>query len=182
LQQYVKAMALRSLMVVACLLAASCIGSHAATQVKYSSFADALSKNPEFSIMNKLAKTPAVSQIMNIYDPNLVVTVFVPSDQAFRKLASTLRVSESALYDRKYQGIIGLVVKQHVANGAYGSTILSKGKTLQTRLAGYNLWNKNMRVYARTSNAAITRSNWAGKGIVHGIDNVLLPFRIPALG
>ncbi len=61
------------------------------------------------------------------------------------------------------QGIIGLVVKQHVANGAYGSTILSKGKTLQTRLAGYNLWNKNMRVYARTSNAAITRSNWAGK-------------------
>lgn len=132
--------------------------------------------------MKNLANTPAVKQILNINDPNLAVTVFVPSDAAFQKLASELHVPESVLYDSAYQGIIGLVVKQHVVDGAYGSTILSEGKLLHTRLPNYNLWTKTGRVYARTSNAAITSSHWAGKGIVHGIDNVLLPFKIPALG
>ncbi len=84
--------------------------------------------------------------------------------QAFRKLAATLKVSENALYNPIYAGIIKSVIKAHIVPGRYGTTMLNKGMTLSTLLSGKTLYTKAG--FATSNNGAkakIIVSAYAGK-------------------
>mmetsp|Transcript_12504 Transcript_12504/g.14025 ORF Transcript_12504/g.14025 Transcript_12504/m.14025 type:complete len:750 (-) Transcript_12504:62-2311(-) len=110
--------------------------------------------------------------------PNGPYTVFAPTDDAFTALPNGL---VSCLLEEQNLPILSDILFYHVASGQVLSTELSNRQQLSTLLEGakvtVDLNNNNGGVKINGSNV-ITANVLASNGVIHSIDQVLVPPRI----
>merc|ERR1712085_155518 len=110
--------------------------------------------------------------------PNGLYTVFAPTDDAFTALPNGL---VSCLLEEQNLPILSDILFYHVASGQALSTELSNRQQISTLLEGaevtVDLNNNNGGVKINGSNV-ITANVLASNGVIHSIDQVLVPPRI----
>eukprot|EP00877_Chromochloris_zofingiensis_P011065 jgi/Chrzof1/6211/Cz17g15200.t1 len=148
---------------------------------KYATFNAGLKATANTNLIQQAISKLGITSYFN--SPNLPLTVFAPTDQAFYALTSRLGVNPSILLSPALQKYLKPVVYYHMAKGVFKTTDLKVNKVLNTlNQDGKTLkviGNSNGKVTIKSvgTTAKIVKPNiWCGKGVAHGIDNVLLPF------
>ena len=151
-----------------------------ASAATYPSFSAALSANAgQFSMISGyLSKAGMAASFAN---PNLINTVFVPTNAAFTAVAKSTGVNINSFP----AATIKQVIYYHVTKGAYTTAQMTNGMTLPTLLNGQSLKvakaGSNVVVNGVGSSAAVIpalANIVCGKGIAQGVNNVLLPIKL----
>uniref|UniRef100_A0A7S0RF88 FAS1 domain-containing protein n=1 Tax=Chlamydomonas leiostraca TaxID=1034604 RepID=A0A7S0RF88_9CHLO len=144
----------------------------------FASVAAAATAYPQLSSL--LAAVQAANLTSTLSDPNLVATVFAPTNSAFDALLAALNTTLAGLAADK-EGLAATLMYHLVPGVAARSTQLTNQQSLPTLLAGRNLTvslpgGGAVRIISQLTTAKVTAANVsAGKAIVHIVDTVLLP-------
>ncbi|KAK9845272.1 hypothetical protein WJX81_001838 [Elliptochloris bilobata] len=131
---------------------------------------------PSLSILVEALTTANLTGTLD--DPNLVATVFAPTNDAFAALLKQLNYTEAQLLSSY---ILKPTLLYHVVPGVAAKSMdLTNGQQLPTLLKGSNLTVALMmggvNIEGAASNGTVTMPNIAAdKAVVHVIDTVLLP-------
>lgn len=142
------------------------------------SVADLLANRPDMSILLKAATAAGFAETLS--DPNLVATVFAPSNCYFKALIAQLdTTAEALLADTE---LLKQVLSYHVVAGvAAKAADLTNGQELPTLLEGQDLQVllQRSRVFIETTSgqaAKVIKADLpAGKAVVHIVNEVLIP-------
>jgi uncharacterized surface protein with fasciclin (FAS1) repeats len=139
------------------------------------SVAEAVIGSPDLSTL--LAAVQAAGLTSALSDPNLVATVFAPTNEAFAELFTELNITAEEALALPY---LGAILQYHVVPGvAATSDMLMANMELPTLLGEYltvGLFPEAVTIYGIDSSANVTMANIrAGMSVVHVIDGVLLP-------
>ncbi|GBF97278.1 hypothetical protein Rsub_09969 [Raphidocelis subcapitata] len=154
----------------------------------YSNFYSGVTWVPEASTCKSIIDTVGLRSTLS--NPNLTLTIFVPSDAAFASLAAKLKVSPSSM--NANSALMKQVMYYHFVTGSngakavYHSTMLTNGMKLDTMFASpltkkpYQLTvavnGTRIQVKSVGTTATVYRPNVkCGAGVAHGIDTVLVP-------
>lgn len=131
------------------------------------------SSNDDFSILVSILSMPELQPILEAAsDPASDLTVFAPTNQAFLNLLSAL--GKSDLSEVPVDLLVD-IVKYHIASGTVMSTDLSNGQEINTLLEG-DMLNVTIGSDVMIDNSKVISADIkASNGVVHVIDNVLLP-------
>jgi transforming growth factor-beta-induced protein len=134
------------------------------TQEGSQSVWDVIQGNEQLSDFVTLAKAAGLAHNLDHDGP---FTLFVPTNQAMADLETTLSGS-GITYTQ--------MLLYHIANGHYGSAALAERSTLVTLLGEpFQIKGENGQIVLNGS-VAVTTTDLSGKnGIVHIVDNILLP-------
>ena len=171
-------------LVVISFLAFSC-GEEENKNLPSTSIAKIIEVTPEFS---KLKEALEITGLTSTFEESGDFTVFVPTNDAFDAVLGGLTVEE---YDTANPGVLETVLKYHVLGARVLSTDLTDGQEAAT-LQGQNItvdlvpntyfpdFDADLGDYEETSiyiNSArvFARDIKCSNGIIHVIDNVLLP-------
>ena len=136
----------------------------AAQPASVAALADA---DPELGTFSRLVKQAGLQASLDAAGP---VTVFAPSDEAFKAVpAATL---DKLARDPEF---LKTVLSNHVVPGAVRSTDIEGSKALATA-AGNKVNVSKAGEFVTIEEGLVTRADLsAGNGLVHVIDNVLMP-------
>ena len=152
----------------------------AASAASYPNFAAALGANAgQFSTISTfLNKANMAAAFTN---PNLINTVFVPTNAAFQAAAKSTGVNINSFP----AATIKQVIYYHVVKGAYTTNMMTNGQRLPTLLNGQSLTvaksGANVVIKGVGSSASVIpalANIVCGKGIAQGVNNVLLPIAL----
>merc|ERR1712194_576369 len=123
-----------------------------------------------------VAALSATDLVRAISEPKGPFTVFAPNDDAFNALTTGL---VSCLLEEKNLPILSDILLYHVASGTALSTDLSNGQQIPTLLDGgkvtVDLRNNGVKI---NDSDVIGADVLASNGVIHIIDQVLVPPRI----
>lgn len=142
----------------------------------------AMAARPELAVFLHALKTqPDV--LDQALDPNAYITLFAPTNDAFKALADEMRTNVKALVSQD-SPLVSAILRHHIVGGTI------RGQDLQS--FGYTTFNGTSPIYVKTdaSGREIVQSLGADANLVatdvdascqtpvHMIDNVMLPFHI----
>lgn len=172
-------------------LAVTTTAATTAPALKYATFYEALSKDPNHKmIMDAVAKDAATKAMLRL---PLNVTAFVPTDTAFAKAAAKFGLGNNTSKLMANTCLLNALLKYHIMSPgmtqAKLATITSKNSMLvvsstvngakktTAKVLKFKVEGNNIRVQGGATSATLgkIRNVVAGKGILHNVDNVLLP-------
>jgi len=145
----------------------------------------------DLSIFTKAVIATGIDELLD--DPNAVFTLFAPDDDAFAELLTRLRMTEEELLSKPF--LLTRVLDYHIVGGqVIEEADLEDGVQLDTEARWPPIIGKRMRVTVRRgadnsivldgngSNARVTETDLqACAAVVHRIDTVLLPDKLPVV-
>ena len=148
-----------------------------------SSIAEIVAASPDHTVLELAVGLAGLGGVLS--DPDVRLTVFAPTDAAFAKVAGELgfaSVTDLANY-LVAQGLLDDVLLYHVTPGRrFSNSVVNRNnpKAIETLLLGQYVTATPKGTLVdgstATSDAAITAPNIsASNGVVHVIDNVLVP-------
>jgi uncharacterized surface protein with fasciclin (FAS1) repeats len=136
--------------------------------------------NSNFSTL--VSAVVAADLVDALSDPDARYTVFAPTNAAFEKVADELGLTVGALVDYLVdEDLLASVLLYHVAEGRrFSNSVVGRNdKSIQTLLGAPLVVTPSGQVVdaaPSTSNASIGPANInASNGVIHVIDNVLVP-------
>lgn len=165
---------MQRLSIVACLLAVCLVGS--AQAQSFPNFVAALNQK-QFSRLNQIVTTLGLTKTFS--NPELKITVFVPTDDAFNKAAAASPVPIDSLLQNR--AIVQQVVYYHIVKEVVSAPLPKR--EFQTFVTGRTLTGDGMTIKGVGSSAQITQSNIkCGSGLAQVINSVLLFVNVASLG
>ncbi|MFG6462462.1 fasciclin domain-containing protein [Roseateles sp. DXS20W] len=147
-------------------LAAAALLSACATTPAPAPLADTLARDPQLSTFNRLAAQSGLTEELRAAGP---MTVFVPSDEAFKAVPA--KTMEALAADRAQ---LKAVLSNHVIDGRVAAADVKAG-TAKSR-QGSNLALAKAGSFVTVDEAVVQQADIvATNGVAHVVDRVLIP-------
>ena len=151
-------------------LAQRALRQHAG-QLTIAEMADAM---PDFSLLAKALHHSGLAAVLGEEGP---YTIFAPTNAAFEKLSKKER---DDLFRPENRAQLLQVLRQHVVKGSYSSRQLAQTQQLSAQ-TGESLRVGKKSGQPTVGGAALVRTDVAASnGIIHVVDRVLIPRKLPA--
>lgn len=153
---------------------------------------DILDQEQDLSILLKAVKAIGFDELLD--DENAVLTLFAPDDEAFQDLLRRMKMTEEELLNKPF--LLSRILEYHIiGDEVIREEDFEDGRELETEARFPPIIGKRLKVTVQEgadgrvvldsigSNARVVETDkQACAAIVHVIDTVLLPFKLPSDG